>query len=145
MKLRNKTKINPNGSEGRNYKSNILMGGRPDSLSSTQQRYVRSKELPFLLQSLASFCGLRIFLFPLHNLPLLLYFLWSNFVFHTVLPHFCPSAFALWVFDGPNTIKVDLPMGTNTLTLPKAQRTRGLSSSYQSNFFRSYHKFLHKS
>ena len=30
-------------------------------------------------------------------------------------------------------------------TLPKAQRTRGLSSSYQSNFFRSYHKFLQKS
>ena len=30
-------------------------------------------------------------------------------------------------------------------TLPKAQRTRGLSSPYQSNFFRSYHKFLRKS
>ena len=30
-------------------------------------------------------------------------------------------------------------------TLPKAQRTRGLSSSYQSNLFRSYHKFLQKS
>ena len=30
-------------------------------------------------------------------------------------------------------------------TLPKAQRTRGLSSAYQRNFFRSYHKFLHKS
>ena len=30
-------------------------------------------------------------------------------------------------------------------TLPKAQRTRGLSSAYQSNFLRSYHKFLHKS
>ena len=29
-------------------------------------------------------------------------------------------------------------------TLPKAQRTRGLSSAYQSNFFRSYHKFLTK-
>ena len=26
-------------------------------------------------------------------------------------------------------------------TLPKAQRTRGLSSSYQSNFLRSYHNF----
>ena len=33
----------------------------------------------------------------------------------------------------------------NGKTLPKAQRTRGLSSAYQSNFFRSYHKFLHKS
>ena len=29
-------------------------------------------------------------------------------------------------------------------TLPKVQRTRGLSSSYQSYFFRSYHKFKHK-
>ena len=28
-----------------------------------------------------------------------------------------------------------------TKTLPKAQRTRGLSSSYQSNFLRSYHNF----
>ena len=30
-------------------------------------------------------------------------------------------------------------------TLPKAQRTRGLSSAYQSNFFRSYQKLFHKS
>ena len=30
-------------------------------------------------------------------------------------------------------------------TLPKAQRTWGLSSAYQSNMFRSYHKFKHKS
>ena len=30
-------------------------------------------------------------------------------------------------------------------TLPKAQRTRGLSSTYQSNFYGSYHKFKHKS
>ena len=30
-------------------------------------------------------------------------------------------------------------------TLPKAQRTRELSSTYQSNFFGSYHKFKHKS
>ena len=29
----------------------------------------------------------------------------------------------------------------NYKTLPKAQRTRGLSSSYQSNFLRSYHNF----
>ena len=36
-------------------------------------------------------------------------------------------------------------MVTESKTLPKAQRTRGLSSAYQSNFFRSYHKFLHKS
>ena len=36
--------------------------------------------------------------------------------------------------------------GTSTLkTLPKAQRTRGLSSTYQSKFFGSYHKFKHKS
>ena len=30
-------------------------------------------------------------------------------------------------------------------TLPKAQRTRGLSSSCQSSFLRSYHNFKHKS
>ena len=30
-------------------------------------------------------------------------------------------------------------------TLPRAQRTRGLSSAYQSNLYRSYHKFKHKS
>ena len=30
-------------------------------------------------------------------------------------------------------------------TLPKAQRTRGLSSSYHSNFLRLYHEFKHKS
>ena len=30
-------------------------------------------------------------------------------------------------------------------TVPKAQRIRGLKSAYQSNFFRSYHKFSHKS
>ena len=30
-------------------------------------------------------------------------------------------------------------------TLPKAQRTRGSSSSYQSNYLRSYQKFKHKS
>ena len=32
-----------------------------------------------------------------------------------------------------------------TKALPKALRTWGLSSSYQSNFLRSYHKFKHKS
>ena len=32
-----------------------------------------------------------------------------------------------------------------TKTLPKAQRTRGSSSSCQSNFLRSYHKFKHES
>ena len=30
-------------------------------------------------------------------------------------------------------------------TLPMAQRTQGLSSGYQSKFFRSYHKFSNKS
>ena len=30
-------------------------------------------------------------------------------------------------------------------TLPQAQQTGGMSSVHQSNFFRSYHKFLHKS
>ena len=33
----------------------------------------------------------------------------------------------------------------NLQTLPKAQLTQGLSSAYQSNLFRSYHKFKNKS
>ena len=33
---------------------------------------------------------------------------------------------------------------TITITLLKAQRTRGLSSAHQSNLFRSYHKFSNK-
>ena len=43
--------------------------------------------------------------------------------------------------------KIGFPRISNVImkTLPKAQRTRGLSSSYQSNFFRSHHKFLPKS
>ena len=37
------------------------------------------------------------------------------------------------------------PQGWLTVkTLPKTQRTRGLSSNHQSYFFRSYHKSLHK-
>ena len=36
-------------------------------------------------------------------------------------------------------------LGLSPKTLPKAQRTRGLSSGYQSNFLRSYHKILNKS
>ena len=32
-----------------------------------------------------------------------------------------------------------------TKTLPKAQRTRGLSSAYQSHLFKSYHKFKKRS
>ena len=35
--------------------------------------------------------------------------------------------------------------GAIVQTLPKAQRTRGLSSSCQSNFLRSHHKFKNKS
>ena len=35
--------------------------------------------------------------------------------------------------------------GRCSKTLPKAQRTRGLSSSCQSNFLESYYKFKHKS
>ena len=34
---------------------------------------------------------------------------------------------------------------SNMKTLPKAQRTRGLSSTYQGNLFRSYQKLKHKS
>ena len=44
----------------------------------------------------------------------------------------------------PANIQGGLGLGA-VKTLPKAQRTRGLSSSYQSNFFMSHHKFLPKS
>ena len=42
-------------------------------------------------------------------------------------------------------LEVVLSLQLTLETLPKAQRTRGLSSSYQSNYLRSYHKFKHKS
>ena len=47
-----------------------------------------------------------------------------------------------------STLTFQMTGAANPLkTLPKAQRTRGLSSSYQSNFLvlGSYHKFKHKS
>ena len=47
------------------------------------------------------------------------------------------TKFAFWVLEGW--------IGSLPETLPKAQRTRGLSSTYQSNFFGSYDKFKHKS
>ena len=36
--------------------------------------------------------------------------------------------------------KLGIKVGQHLKTLPKAQRTRGLSSSCQSNFLRLYHK-----
>ena len=50
--------------------------------------------------------------------------------------------------ESAKTSKVDIrysPDESYEDSLPKAQRTRGLSSSYQSNSFRSYHKFKHAS
>ena len=41
--------------------------------------------------------------------------------------------------------RLDHRMLLEVQTLPKEQRTRGLTSAYQSNFFRSYHKFKYKS
>ena len=50
----------------------------------------------------------------------------------------------VWVSRNNQTLP--LTKGNHPLkTLPKAQRTRGLSPSCQSNFLRSYHKFKHKS
>ena len=48
----------------------------------------------------------------------------------------CLAFFALYISCPQNMILKAL-----IKTLPKAQRTLGLSSAYQSNFFRSYHKF----
>ena len=42
------------------------------------------------------------------------------------------------------SVKIEEWDGALEKTLPKAQRTRGLSSSYQRNFLRSYHEFKHK-
>ena len=64
---------------------------------------------------------------------------------------FPPSSYYFWEFYFFSVAFIHFQYvsrcinGANMQTLPKAQRTRGLSSSYQSNFFRSYHKFLHKS
>ena len=60
------------------------------------------------------------------------------------------------VFICPSILycKVEIWLGVKNITLradhtcktmPNAQRTRGLSSGYQSKFFRSYHKFSKKS
>ena len=43
------------------------------------------------------------------------------------------------------TESVKIICNLNIKTLPKAQWTRGLSSGYQSNFFRSFHNFSKKS
>ena len=47
--------------------------------------------------------------------------------------------------ENKSSHKSDIWPPAASKTLPKAQRTRGLSSSCQSNFLRSYHKFKHKS
>ena len=60
-----------------------------------------------------------------------------------------PSTQSSWQWRHNKNIKrykIKQNKKTNTnKTLPKAQRTRGLSSSCQSNFLRSYQKFKHKS
>ena len=68
---------------------------------------------------------------------------------HTLLCNNCRNQINL---TKKRCSKVSLPF-TNPVqsisysykTLPKAQRTRGLSSSCQSNLLKSYHKFKHKS
>ena len=49
------------------------------------------------------------------------------------------SSFNLWLLSLYCEVQHD------SKTLPKAQRTRGLSSSFQSNFLKSYQVLLHKS
>ena len=46
---------------------------------------------------------------------------------------------------GPEITRLNVIIIQKNETLPKAQRTRGLSSSCQSNFLKSYQKFKHKS
>ena len=51
-----------------------------------------------------------------------------------------------WFFFFRNLLDLIIVIGPrlDPETLPKAQRTRGLSSAHQSNLFRSYHKFKQK-
>ena len=59
-----------------------------------------------------------------------------------LLRHFC------YQLDLPSSYTKTHSVGRRAFdiqTLPKAQRTRGLNSSCQSNFLKSYHKFKHKS
>ena len=57
---------------------------------------------------------------------------------------FVPSKISFTKKEGKHTENVHNEHTQKYKTLPKAHRTRGLSSSYQSYFLRSYHKFKHK-
>ena len=58
----------------------------------------------------------------------------------------CTDLFISWLLSNKLHLRDTEKKQTHKYkTLPKAQRTRGLSSAQQSNFFRSYFKFLHKS
>ena len=61
---------------------------------------------------------------------------------------FCLLSRCWWYCRSEDIDNLDLSVELRKVkvqTLPKAQRTRGLSSGYQSNFLRSYHKFSNKS
>ena len=66
--------------------------------------------------------------------------------------HVCLSLSMAGLSETLNIVKISHFVLNNAMfckmflkTLPKAQWTRGLSSSCQSNFLKSYHKFKHKS
>ena len=81
--------------------------------------------------SLSSFLSVPLSSSPLHSpcsMFVFVFFLFFVFFLVFVFSFFFVFVFA-WILK----------------TLPKAQRTKGLSSAYQSNLFRSYHRFKHKS
>ena len=63
---------------------------------------------------------------------------WNRSFSATFLPVFC--VYLGMLIQGV-FFTVPLNFQYQNETLPKAQRTRGLSSSYQNNFFRSHHKY----
>ena len=69
----------------------------------------------------------------------------QKYLKYCTCPKFCkPYAASTCSTGWEFCIRILPPQAVN-ITLPKAQQTRGLSSAYQSNFFRSYLKFLNKS
>ena len=70
---------------------------------------------------------------------------WLSFIF-TCMHFLCHHCFTyIWKYWAETSRDWSLKIySVIRKTLPKAQRTRGLSSTYQSNIFGSYQEFKHK-
>ena len=85
-------------------------------------------------------CNLSEYNWAFHSKCMGQFSCFANLEINRINPHILhPSEVESWV----QACAVQRPC--NTKTMPKAQQTRGLSSAYQSNFFRSYHEFFNKS